>query len=51
MSRKTIEPLVDNLDGPVLEPEEGTTVTFGLDKRTYDIHSSAWTETWVAPGR
>lgn len=41
MSMKTIELLVDDLDGTVLEPEEGTTVTFGLDKRTYEIDLSS----------
>lgn len=40
MSRKTIELLVDDLDGTVLEPDEGTTITFGLDKRTYEIDLS-----------
>ncbi|MGP5390324.1 Lsr2 dimerization domain-containing protein [Glutamicibacter arilaitensis] len=41
MSRKTIELLVDDLDGTVLESEEGTSVTFGLDKRTYEIDLSS----------
>lgn len=41
MSRKTIELLVDDLDGTVLEPEEGATVTFGLDKRSYEIDLSS----------
>lgn len=40
MSRKTIELLVDDLDGMVLEPGEGATVTFGLDKRSYEIDLS-----------
>lgn len=40
MSRKTIELVVDDLDGTVLEPDEGTTVTFGLAKRTYEIDLS-----------
>ncbi|GEO93819.1 Lsr2 dimerization domain-containing protein [Kocuria flava] len=41
MSRKTIELLVDDLDGTVPEPGEGTTVTFGLDKRIYEIDLSS----------
>lgn len=41
MSRKTIELLVDDLDGTVLEPEEGATVPFGLDKRSYEIDLSS----------
>lgn len=41
MTRKTIELLVDDFDGTVLEPGEGTTVTFGLDKRIYEIDLSS----------
>ncbi|MCT2183521.1 Lsr2 family protein [Brevibacterium casei] len=40
MSRKTIELLVDDLDDTVPEPDEETTVTFGLDQLSYEIDRS-----------
>ena len=37
MARKIIHQLVDDLDGTVLEPGEGTSVHFALDGRGYEI--------------
>ncbi|GGI74398.1 histone-like nucleoid-structuring protein Lsr2 [Microbacterium lacticum] len=40
MARRIIERLVDDLDGAVLDPDEGVTITFGIDKGTYEIDLS-----------
>ncbi|WP_137802897.1 Lsr2 family protein [Kocuria sp. 2SI] len=37
MGRKFVEHLVDDLDGTVMEPDEGVTVTFSLEGRAYEI--------------
>lgn len=37
MAKKIVHQLVDDLDGTVLEPGEGRTVTFALDGKTYEI--------------
>lgn len=40
MARKIIEQLVDDIDGTVLEPGSGETVTFSLDRRSYEADLS-----------
>ncbi|MFT4235681.1 MAG: Lsr2 family protein [Microbacterium sp.] len=37
MARKIIHQLVDDLDGTVLEPGEGESVSFALDGKAYEI--------------
>ncbi|OFL64933.1 MULTISPECIES: Lsr2 family protein [unclassified Brevibacterium] len=37
MGKKIIEQLVDDVDGTVLEPGKGETVTFSIDYRSYEI--------------
>ncbi len=37
MARKIIHQLVDDIDGTVLDPGEGESVTFSLDGKVYEI--------------
>lgn len=41
MARKIIQNYIDDIDGTFYEPDEGETVSFGLDGRTYEIDLSA----------
>lgn len=41
MARKIIQNYIDDIDGTPYEPDEGETVSFGLDGRTYEIDLSA----------
>ena len=59
MATKTIQQLIDDLDGTVLEPGAGETVLFSLDGRAYEIdltdaHAAALRDAlapYIAAGR
>lgn len=40
MAQKIIHQLVDDLDGQVLDPDDGETVRFGVDGKSYEIDLS-----------